>query len=142
MDISKATGADNISAKVLKTAAPYISNVVSNILNACYQYSRFPSWWKTAKVTTLFKGRFKTDRDNRRPISVLPCILKAQEIFANLDLQEFAAENNLIGDHQFAYVRNWLTINSSAYYYRLLVKVCYRQRRESCLHLLSLEKGV
>jgi hypothetical protein len=27
MDISKATGADNISAKVLKTAAPYISNV-------------------------------------------------------------------------------------------------------------------
>ena len=110
MDISNATGADNISAKVLKTAAPYISNVVSNILNACYQYGRFPSWWKKAKVTTLFKGRFKTDRDNRRPISVLPCISKAQEIFANLDLQEFAAENNLIGDHQFAYVRNSSTI--------------------------------
>ena len=109
MDISKATGADNISAKVLKTAAPYISNVVSN-LNACYQYGRFPSWRKTAKVTTLFKGMFKTDRDNRMPISVLPCISKAQEIFANLDLQEFAAENNLIGDHQFEYVRNSSTI--------------------------------
>ena len=39
-------------------------------------------------------------------ISVLPCISKAQEMFANLDLQEFAAENNLIGDHQFAYARN------------------------------------
>ena len=61
-------------------------------------------------MTTLFKGRFKTDRDNPRPISVLPCISKAQEIFANLDLQEFAAENILIGDHQFAYVRNSSTI--------------------------------
>ena len=61
-------------------------------------------------MTTLFKGRFKTDRDNRRPISVLPCISKAQEIFDNLDLQEFAAENNLIGDHQFAYIRNSSTI--------------------------------
>jgi hypothetical protein len=34
----------------------------------------------------------------------------AQEMFPNLDLQEFAAENNLIGDHQgdhqFAYARN------------------------------------
>ena len=98
MDISKATGADNISAKVLKTAAPYISNVVSNIFNACYI--------STARVTPLFKGGSKTDRDNRRPISVLPCISKAQEMFANLDLQEFAAENNLIGDHQFAYARN------------------------------------
>jgi hypothetical protein len=39
-------------------------------------------------------------------ISVLPCISKAQEMFANLDLQEFAAENNLIGDDQFAYARN------------------------------------
>ena len=94
----------------MKTAALHISNVVSNILNACYQYGRFPSSWKTARVTPLFKGRFKSNRNNRRPISVLPCISKAQEIFANLDLQEFAAENNLIGDHQFACARNSSTI--------------------------------
>jgi hypothetical protein len=80
MDISKATGADNISAKVLNTAAPYISNVVSNIFNACYQYGRFPSSWKTARVTTLFKGGSKTDRDNRRPISVLPGISRPRNV--------------------------------------------------------------
>ncbi|CAB4016574.1 Hypothetical predicted protein [Paramuricea clavata] len=112
MDISKATGADDISAKVLKTAASYSSNVVSNISNACYQYGRFPSSWKTARVTPLFKGRSKTDRDNRRAISVLLCISKAQEIFANLDLQEFGTKNNLIGDHQFAYARNSPTIGA------------------------------
>ncbi|XP_028405309.1 uncharacterized protein LOC114527813 [Dendronephthya gigantea] len=33
-DTSKATGADNISPKILKNAAPYISNVVANIFNA------------------------------------------------------------------------------------------------------------
>ena len=37
MDISKATRVDNISPKILKIAAPYISNVVANIFNASYR---------------------------------------------------------------------------------------------------------
>ena len=36
-DTSKATGADNISPKILKIAVPYISNVVAKIFNASYK---------------------------------------------------------------------------------------------------------
>ena len=104
MDISKATGADSISAKVIRTAAPYISNVVANLFNASFQCGRFPSIWKTARVTPLFKGGSQTERDNYRPISVLPCISKVYESFAT-DLQRFATDNGLISDHQFAYTR-------------------------------------
>ena len=39
----KATGADNIPAKVLKIAAPYISKVVTNIFDASYMSGKFPS---------------------------------------------------------------------------------------------------
>ena len=105
MDISKATGADSIPAKVIRTAAPYISNVVANLFNASFQCGRFPSIWKTARVTPLFKGGSQTERDNYRPISVLPCISKVYESFANNDLQRFATDNGLISDHQFAYTR-------------------------------------
>ena len=101
MDISKATAADSIPAKVIRTAAPYISSVVPNLFNASFQSGRFSSIWKTARVTPLFKGGSQTERDNYRPISILPCITKVHESFANNDLQRFAADNGLISDHQF-----------------------------------------
>ena len=96
---------DMPQSKVIRTAAPYISNVVANLFNASFQCGRFPSIWKTARVTPLFKGGSQTERDNYRPISVLPCISKVYESFANNDLQRFATDNGLISDHQFAYTR-------------------------------------
>ena len=105
MDILKATGADSIPAKVIRTTAPYISNIVANLFNASFQCGRLSSIWKAARVTPLFKGGFQTERDNYRPISILPCISKVKESFANNDLQRFAADIGLVGDHQFAYAR-------------------------------------
>ena len=43
MDISKATGADTIPAKVIRTAAPYISNVIAKLFNTSFRCGRFPS---------------------------------------------------------------------------------------------------
>ena len=106
MDISKATGVDNISPKIPKIAAPYISNVVANIFNASYRRGHYPSVWIIARVTPLYKGRSKTERNNQRPISVLPCLSKVYESFANTDLQEFASEIGLINEHQFAYAKH------------------------------------
>ena len=105
MDTTKATGSDNISVKVLKISASYISNIVAKLFKASYQYGRYPSSWKIARVTPLFKVGSKTDRDNQRPISILPCISKVQESFSNADLQEFAAETVLISRDQFAYAK-------------------------------------
>ena len=56
-----------------------------------------------ARVTPLYKGGSKTERDNQRPISVLPCVSKVQESFANADLRRYALETGLINDRQFAY---------------------------------------
>jgi len=40
-DVSKATGADSIPSKVIRTAAPYISNVVATLFNASFQWAAF-----------------------------------------------------------------------------------------------------
>lgn len=70
MDVSKATGADSFPAKVIRTAAPYVSNVVASLFNASFQFCRFPFIWKTARLTPLFQGGSQTERDNYRPIPV------------------------------------------------------------------------
>ena len=58
--------------KDLKMAAPNISRSLTRLLNESLSTGKFPSVWKTTKVTPLFKGGTTTDCDNYRPISVLP----------------------------------------------------------------------
>ena len=46
MDSCKATGTDNIGPRLLKLAAPYISNDITHICNQSNHRSTFPRKWK------------------------------------------------------------------------------------------------
>ena len=63
----KSMGLQNFSTKLVRDAAPAISEILAHILNNCIITSSIPSEWKTARITPLYK-------DNYRPISVLPFI--------------------------------------------------------------------
>ena len=110
MNQTKATGTDsiNIPAKALKITAPHISIIPAKIVNLSYSTGHFPSSFKVAKVTPIFKGGCKTERDNYRPISVLPCISKIFEAlaFTNTALTNFALEAGMIKQHQFAFIKH------------------------------------
>lgn len=67
MDTSKAIGADAIPAKVIIIRTLYIAD----LFNASFPCGCFPSILKTARVTSLFKGRSQTEHDNYRPILIL-----------------------------------------------------------------------
>ena len=47
----------------------------------------------------MSKGGALTERNNHRPISVLPNVSKLHEFFANLDLMQYAHETDVIGEH-------------------------------------------
>ena len=106
MDVTKATGADNIPAKILRIAAPCISRNITHLLNVFHLTGQFPLSWKVARVTQVSKGGSLTECDNYRPISILPNVSKVHEFFANLNLMQYAQQFDLIGQHQFAYARN------------------------------------
>ena len=84
-------------------AEPSVSQSLTHLFNASLQAGQFPSSWKKARVTPLFKGGTTTDCDNYRPISVLPSVSKILESFANSDLKNFAYKSGLIEQHLFAY---------------------------------------
>lgn len=92
----KATGDDGISAKLLRIAAPAISPSLSKLLNLCLSTKTFPAAWKVAKVTPVFKGNgSKNDKNNCRPISVLPVLSKILEKHICEHLCNFLKENDL-----------------------------------------------
>ena len=89
LDLSKATGTDNIGPRLLKLSASFISESITYICNKSIQNSEFPSKWKEGKVTPLFKNGTKEDVNNYRPISILPVLSKIIEKHVHDSLMEF-----------------------------------------------------
>ena len=79
IDITNATGSDNIGVRLLKLAAPFIYDSLMYICNQSILNSTFPDKWKEGKVRPLYKNGPKDDTNYYRPISILPAISKVLE---------------------------------------------------------------
>jgi len=64
LKINKAIGLDNISARLLRDSASVLARSLQYIINLSLESGRFPSSWKCAKVTALFKQGDRSDKDN------------------------------------------------------------------------------
>ena len=110
----KVTGNDGISAKLLKIAAPGIIPSLTKLLNHCLQTKTFPNVWKVAKVTPVFKGNgSKDDKNNYRPISVLPVLSKIMEKRICNNLCKFLRENYLLHGYQSDFRKPFSTETAS-----------------------------
>ena len=93
IDSNKSTGVDDITSRMLKLAAPIIAPSITNLIKLSFSLNVFPSRWKTAKVTPIFKRGDPTDVSNYRPISVLPTLSKIAERHVRNAVYSFLSEN-------------------------------------------------
>ena len=92
----KATGLDNIPYKLLKIAADVVAPSLTCIFNQSLLTGLYPSDWKLAKVTPIFKNGSKTDLNNYRPISVIPAVAKIFEKIIYDQLYNYLNVNDLL----------------------------------------------
>ena len=100
---NKASGRDKISSKIIKIAAPVISDSLTYIFNQAISLCTFPHEWKIARVIPLFKNGKRNLPGNYRPISVLPAISKIMERILYTQLYEYLSANNILSEHQFGF---------------------------------------
>ena len=100
---NKATGVDKISSKIIKIAAPAISDSLTYIFNQAITLSLFPHEWKTARVIPLYKNGQRNLPGNYRPISVLPVISKIMEQILYEQLYNYLTKFELLSDSQFGF---------------------------------------
>ena len=97
---SKATGADGISVKLLQAGIKELAPSISKLINMSLTSNQFPSRWKIARVTALFKAGDISDLNNYRPISILPVLSKIIERHVYDCLFYHLTINNLIYSNQ------------------------------------------
>ena len=96
LNIKKATGTGNISAKLLKMTASAIAVSVTNLFNYSLDTGRIPSEWKSACVTPVPKKGEKELVESYRPVSVLPIIAMIFEAMVHTQLYSYMETNSLI----------------------------------------------
>ena len=110
LDVTKATGIDNIAAIFLKDGAEILASPpIAQLCNLSISTSTFPDDCKTAKLVPIYKKGCKTDPKNYRPISLLPLISKVIEKVIHDQTQSFLDENNILYDYQSGFRKKYST---------------------------------
>ena len=89
IDVSKSTGHDGISNKLLKDSADIIAYSLTFIFNTSINTGIFPNDFKTAIISPIHKAGCKTECNNYRPISILSSVAKIFEKLITQQLETY-----------------------------------------------------
>jgi hypothetical protein len=100
LNVNKACGPDGIGNKLLKNISLSIARPLSLLFNNSLTEGKFPTQWKFANVTAIFKKSDSSDVRNYRPVSLLSCLGKVFErvvynkLYNYLDGHKLLTERN------------------------------------------------
>ena len=93
LSMKKATGHDGISAKILRLAEPAVIESVAKMINVSIKTSEIPDDSKKALVSPLHKKNSTLDKENYRPVSILPILSKLCERSINVQLMDYFSQH-------------------------------------------------
>ena len=114
--INKATGLDQIPARLMKDSAALICIPLTKIINISLESGHIPSEWKIARVIPLFKSGKAVDLDNYRPISVLPVASKILERAVHVQLYAYLTDKNYLSPYQCGFRKKHSTETDVIYF--------------------------
>ena len=104
MKTSNSFGIDGISSKILKLVKVEAAPALSVLINTSLAEGIFPSQFKQAELTPLFKNKgSKEDKSNYRPVSNLSAPGKVLEIVVNIQMTRYCERVGILGKHQHGF---------------------------------------
>ena len=112
LDISKASGPDGISARMLKLTAEVIAPSVTTLFNYSIMCCRPPSSWKCASVVPIPKVLKTSGTADFRPISLLPILSKVLERHFYLLVNEYLSISCPLSNCQWGFQSGKSTVSA------------------------------
>ena len=140
LEVKKACGYDYISNRIIKATSYIVAPFITKLFNDCIQQGIFPDAYKVAQVIPLFKGGDKGDRNDYRPISLLPALGKLLEKIISVRVVKFFDAYNLFSPHQFGFRANFSTEYAVIDIYEKLLNNLDK-RLSTCAIFLDLAKA-
>ena len=88
LNSNKSAGPDTIPVKMIKDSISIVPIPLSELFNVSVEECTFPKDLKYANVAPVFKKGDSTNKENYRPISILPSISK---IFERIMFQQISS---------------------------------------------------
>ena len=112
INISKSSGLENISSRIVKEAFSILLKEVTHIFNLSVKSSIFPDAWKKALVVPIPKAGNLNNVKNYRPISLLPLPGKILEKLIHQQVTNHLDEHFVLSDDQHGFRKKHLTLHS------------------------------
>ena len=102
----------DIPSYFLKVAANILSSFLALLFHHIVSSGIFPYSLKIAKFVPVFKAGSKTNINNYRRISILPCLSKLSEKLISERITSFLDEHEVIQLYQFGFRKKYSTIHT------------------------------
>ena len=122
VDPSKANGPDLVSPRLIREGAPFLAAPLSTYFTQLIRQSVFPSAWRLANVTPIFKKGDPSNPANYRPMSLLSCLGKLMERCVHKILYNYLISKDLLSPLQSGFVKDDSTINQLTFLYNDVCK--------------------
>ncbi len=92
LDSRKATGLDNINARILQNVSHVLAAPFTDIINSFLKYGEVPHDWKKSRDTQIFKAGDSQIASNYTPILIIIVVMKVFEWAVNTQVSEFVRD--------------------------------------------------
>ncbi|MCG8077783.1 MAG: reverse transcriptase family protein, partial [Candidatus Thiodiazotropha taylori] len=105
LNVTKASGPDLISPRLLREGADILAHPFSIVYNRSLAQGYFPPQWKEANLTPIFKKDDKSLPSNYRPISLLSSVGKVMERCVHKHLYNYVITHQILTPLQSGFVQ-------------------------------------
>ena len=103
LDVSKSTGIDSVSARMLKSTALSIAPSLTKLFNLSI-IAGCPDDWKVARIVPIPKADDMSSPVNYRPISILPIVSKVLERHISSIIMDYLEDVSPISANQWGFM--------------------------------------
>ena len=112
LDVTKSSGPDGISPRMLKSTAPCIAPSLTRLFNLSISAGIIPSSWKKSVVVPIPKCQQLSSPCNYRPVSLLPIVSKILERHIYMLIIDHLEHNHPLSAFQWGFLEGRSTVTA------------------------------